>query len=127
MSRRALLFLVPFIFAFSPGHARAEGKCIAPAKTIAAQVNDLCFLQFETDDIAHPGVVACDVALSGLPDTCESRVALKTFRCHLLQKSGTLNKEVTIDQCIRSVATEGLLGRGCEYPFEEECAKRMKK
>jgi hypothetical protein len=34
-------------------YAEQSIACSVPAKSIKAQINDFCFLQFETDDVAH--------------------------------------------------------------------------
>ncbi len=80
-------------------------------------------MQFETDDIAHPGVQSCVDALSAIPDTCENRIKIKAYRCSLLKEKNSLEKEMTDEKCIYSVDTEGNFARGCEYPFDGKCRK----
>jgi hypothetical protein len=108
-------------------YAEQPIACSVPAKSIKAQINDFCFLQFETDDIAHPGVQACVSALSSLPDNCVSRTNLKNYRCYLLQQRELLDNQMTVEKCSNSIKTEGLFVKGCEYPFDEKCVNRVEK
>jgi hypothetical protein len=80
-------------------------------------------LQFATDDIAHEGVQSCIEAFSIFTDNCQNRKNLKAIRCHLL-KMGELNKNISIEDCIPSMETEGSFVHGCEYPFDEECEEK---
>lgn len=101
--------------------------CIAPAKSLIAQVNDFCFLQFETDDIAHSGVQSCVSALSSIPDNCLNRTQLKAYRCNILLERRLLKEGMSVQGCVNALETEGLFARGCEYPFDEKCIKQVNK
>ena len=119
------LIIIAVTFILATNCLADSDVCPAPAKSIASQINDLCFRIFSTDDVAHPGVVDCVLALSGLDNTCENRTCLKRFRCHLLDETGTLKEmNLNMESCVGSIKSEGLMVQGCEYPFTNKCAER---
>ena len=130
MTKYPLLYLAlsTFLTATLPSICYAESlRCEVPAQSIVSQANDFCFLQFSTDDIAHPGVEVCVSTFSALADNCENRTNLKAFRCYILQAKGLLKKEMSMEQCVSSADTEGYFVRGCEYPFQADCVARVNK
>ena len=113
------------IFGFAVGCSRTNFPCAAPAKLQSAQAYDLCFLKNQTDDIAAPSIQDCYAKLIKLSDTCDSRIEIKKERCQILSKSDESVKLMPIENCVSSMATEGYLVKGCEYPFTLECTNKI--
>jgi hypothetical protein len=107
------------------GCSFVNAKCPAPAESLTAQAFDLCFLQHETDDIAHPGVQACYSEWMSKLDSCETRTQLKAERCRLLLSEEQFSHPRARSACITSMETEGYFVNGCEYPFTEQCIERL--
>lgn len=100
-------------------------RCRAPAMSLQAQINDLCLLKHQTDDIAHPGVQECVIALGSLEDSCEARTNVKKQRCELLRETVENFRKMSLDECIETKRTEGYMVHGCTYPFTTECLERV--
>lgn len=118
--------LVLTLSCFGCAVSGSKKGCVAPASAIKPQVYDLCLLKNETDDIANPDVQKCLSVLATLPDDCEYRLLIKKQRCARLIE-GKLLENLSLDQCIASAETEGYFVKGCKYPFNEDCLKKVKK
>lgn len=77
--------------------------CIVPPASLTAQALDLCFLENETDDIAHQGVQDCHSKWMALPDTCETRKKLKAERCQKLLMRNEYARKMSVLECIASL------------------------
>ena len=122
-ARSGSLALITVLLAL--GCVRTDHDCLAPANSLSAQAYDLCFLQNQSDDEASPEVQDCYRKWMKLPDTCDSRTALKKERCDLLNRSQVRARPLA--DCIKSLETEGYLVNGCDYPFNSECVDRVNK
>ncbi len=122
LHNNVLISTVFILVCFGCVRVAKQESCAVPATSISEQAYDLCFYQFATDDIAHPGVQACYEMLASLPDDCQHRTRLKKYRCRLLFSEGNQPAGgLTMDDCVASKRTEGLFVNGCEYPFSKAC------
>ena len=106
--------------------SKPASNCLVPSTSIIAQVYDLCFLKNSTDYMVHPGVERCHAILDDLPNDCEHRILVKKQRCVLLIERNLVTN-ISFDECLTALRTEGLFVKGCEYPFTDECVERVNK
>ncbi len=114
------LFLILFCTLSGCATFSRTNKCLAPASSVYAQVEDLCLLKSDTNDIAHSEVKTCVSILGKVPDDCAHRTLIKKQRCTYLLEN-TVVANLSLDECISSMKTEGYVVQGCKYPFKKEC------